>query len=825
MPDLAAPEEDTSGEVARLVRQLHETQRRLQELGGGELDAVLHPGGQSYLLHDAQERLRQSEASQRDLAAAQASILNALPAHIALLDRHGIILAINEGWQATDICDDNQGVGAPVGSSYLQACDCATGRFAEHSAEATAGVRAVLEDGQKGFAMEYPCEGPTGEHWYRLMVNQTGSHGLGGAVVMHLEITDQKNAERLLAQSEQRLSLATKSAGMGIWDWNVETNQMIWDEQMRHLHGIRPEDFSGAVDAWQKGLHPEDRVRSENELAAALAGADFNTEFRVRWPSGEVHHIEAHGVVLRSTEGKVQRMIGVNWDVTERKRMEARFRRLVSSDVQGIFFWNTAGEVTGGNDAFLRLARYTRDELEAGSVNWAAMTPPEYADADRRALKEIASNGVSSPYEKEWIRPDGSRVAVLIGAAVFEDNPTEGVCFVIDLTERKQLERQFLRVQRMESIGTLAGGIAHDLNNTLSPIIMSLDILAAQATDPDTEKLLDILSTSARRGANMVRQVLSFARGVEGERKEMQIKHLVHEIENIVRDTFPKNIRITSGIPNDLWTILGDATQLHQVLLNLCVNARDAMPGGGKIIISAENLVVDEHYAGMNPDSVTGAYILLHVEDTGTGIAPEHIERIFDPFFTTKEIDKGTGLGLSTTAAIVKSHGGFLRVYSELGQGTRFKVFLRAETDPGAELARQEPVLLPPGHGELILVVDDEEAVRLVTQRTLEGNGYRVIVAADGAEALATFAGRRTEIAAVLTDMMMPVMDGPALIQVLRRMDPPLPIIAASGLLANEQVTKAAAFGVKHFLAKPYTASVLLKTLEELLAPRRRANS
>ena len=262
---------------------------------------------------------------------------------------------------------------------------------------------------------------------------------------------------------------------------------------------------------------------------------------------------------------------------------------------------------------------------------------------------------------------------------------------------------------------------------------------------------------------------------------------------------------------------MGDATQIHQVLLNLCVNARDAMPTGGKITVSAENLNLDEHYAGINPDANPGAYIAVQVEDNGSGIDPVNIGRIFDPFFTTKEIDKGTGLGLSTTAAIVKSHGGFLRVHSELGRGTRFKIYLPAQIERAQGTAGKEPVKLPHGHGELILVVDDEEAVRLVTQRTLEVFNYRAIVATDGADAIALYADRRDEIAVVLTDVMMPVMDGLALIQVLHKMNPRLPIIAASGMPESEHIAKVAMLGVKHFLPKPYTAETLLKTLEELL--------
>ena len=392
-------------------------------------------------------------------------------------------------------------------------------------------------------------------------------------------------------------------------------------------------------------------------------------------------------------------------------------------------------------DAFLTMVGYSRDDLEAGLINWSIITPPEYAERDRQGMHEIAASGVCTPYEKEYLRKDGSRVALLNGAAAFEDNPEEGVSFAVDLTERKKLEQQFLRTQRMESIGTLAGGIAHDLNNTLGPIIMSIDLLKMNCPDQSSQELLAIISSSAQRGADMVSQVLSFARGVEGRRMEVQVKHLVREIEKIVNDTFLKNIQVRTIIPNDLWTVRGDPTQLHQVLLNLCLNARDAMPAGGILTISVENLTLDAQYAGqsLNVEAEAGPYIFIQVKDSGGGMSSETMERIFDPFFTTKELGKGTGLGLSTTAAIVKSHGGFIRVYSEVGKGTTFKIYLPAQVEPTAAEA-EHAAEMPRGNGELILVVDDEAAVREITQQTLQAFGYRAIVATDGADAVAVFA-------------------------------------------------------------------------------------
>jgi PAS domain S-box-containing protein len=505
-------------------------------------------------------------------------------------------------------------------------------------------------------------------------------------------------------------------------------------------------------------------------------------------------------------------------DITERKRVEARFRRLVDSNAQGVMFWNTNGKVTGANDAFLKLVRYTREDLQAGRINSVAMTPREYAGLDLHALKEIAARGACSPYEKEFIRKDATRVSILLGAAAFEDNPEEGVCFILDLSERKKLEHQFLRAQRMESIGMLAGGIAHDLNNILAPIMLSIEMLKGTAVDPKAKNILETIEVCANRGADIVRQVLSFARGVEGEKIEVQPKYLLNDLQNIITETFPKDIHLRVAIPNDIWTIVGDPTQLHQILLNLCVNARDAMPAGGTLTISAENCVIDEQYAAMNVQAKVGRYVSINVADSGTGMPQNIIDKMFEPFFTTKELNKGTGLGLSTVMAIVKSHDGMINVYSKPGQGTTFIVHLPAmECAAEAREKLPEAPSLPRGNGETILVIDDEASIVTITSQTLQAFGYRVLTAGDGADAIAIYADHRKEIAVVLTDMMMPVMGGAAVSRVLRRINPAVKIISASGLNANGDSVGVLEEGLKHFLMKPYTGATLLKAIRVIL--------
>jgi PAS domain S-box-containing protein len=805
-------EEHPSDEIAALVQNLHETHRRLMELTGGELDSVLHPSGQSYLLREAQEKLQRSEAAQRDLATRQMAILNAVPAQIALLDPRGAIISSNDSWKQFAAASDLQGPDFGVGDNYLEICGRVTSESCKEAHAIATGIRAVLRGETRSFSIEYPRHSPAEHRWFRLVATPLNENHRAGAVVMHIDITDAK-------KNEERLRLITDLVPHGIFAKDAAGRHIFANPALAELAGLSIEEVLGKTDFDLVSDKAQAEAYLADDRAVMQSGSKMFISEEPRTDlSGRTRFLQTLKIPFTVAETGERAVLGVCIDITERKRVDGRFRRLVDSNVQGVFFWNTNGKITGANDAFLAMVGYTREDLDAGSMGWAQMTPPEYAEADQRALAEAAATGICKSYEKEYIRKDGSRVPILLGAAMFEDNPQDGVCFVLDLTERKKLEHQFLRAQRMESIGTLAGGIAHDLNNILAPILMSIDILRDASRDPQATAILETIETSAKRGADIVRQVLSFARGIEGERIEIQTKHLLMDLESIIRDTFPKDIRLHFAVSSNPWTILGDPTQVHQILLNLCVNARDAMPQGGRLNIAVENAVLDEHYAAMNLQAKPGNYVNINVTDTGVGIPPEIIEKIFEPFFTTKEVGKGTGLGLSTVIAIVKSHGGFVNVYSEPGKGTTFKLFLPAIDAPSGAASQQRGELsFPRGSGEMILLVDDEPSLSIVASQTLQAFGYRVLCATDGADAVAVYLAHRNEVALVLTDMMMPVMDGPAMIHALRRVNPEVKIIATSGLNANYGLTKLADMRIKHFLTKPYTAETLLKTLRAVL--------
>lgn len=512
--------------------------------------------------------------------------------------------------------------------------------------------------------------------------------------------------------------------------------------------------------------------------------------------------------------------IGVFTDLSERIRSEEQIKNqaalienahdaIAVCDLDGrISYWNKSAEVIYG---------WKKEEIQEKNVNEVLYKEysPEIVDALRTVLDKGEWTG-----ELQQITKNEKGVIVDSRWTLLKDRegfPKSILLINTDITEKVKLQMQFLRTQRLESLGTLASGIAHDLNNVLAPILMAIQILKKKFADEPSQRMLDTLETSAKRGSDIVKQVLTFARGAEGKRDELQPKHLVKEVQSIINETFPKSIVLKTNIQSGIWTVFGDATHLHQVLLNLCVNARDAMPQGGTLNIALENISLDDTYVRFHPLAKQGNHVVFSVSDTGTGIPPEVMEKIFEPFFTTKGIGKGTGLGLSTVNGIIKGHGGFITVYSEVNRGTTFKVYLPASTS--SEAARQETkqINLPAGNGELILVVDDEAAVRQVTKGTLETFGYKVVTASDGIEAEAIYREQRQRIALVLTDIMMPSRDGVATVKILREINPNVKIVVASGLVSHDTLTTEITSIVKTFITKPYTAERLLKTIHEAL--------
>ena len=377
-----------------------------------------------------------------------------------------------------------------------------------------------------------------------------------------------------------------------------------------------------------------------------------------------------------------------------------------------------------------------------------------------------------------------------------------------------------MRAQRMESIGFLTGGIAHDLNNVLAPILMAVPLLRQKLQDEEGQQTLNVLENSALRGAELVNHLLTFYRNQGEERCLLQPRHLLREMSYLVQQTFDKTLQIRNLTEHDVWPVYGNAVQLRQVLMNLCVNAQDAMPQGGLLTLAAQNMILDENYAGMTKDAKAGPYVVISVQDQGVGIPQEHLAKLFDPFFTTKAGNQGTGLGLSTSLGIIKSHGGFIEVHSQVGHGSVFRIFLPAlpPAATGGTPAALDPNKLPKGNGQLILVVDDEASVRKIVRETLEKFGYRVQEAGDGVEAVTLFAQQRPNIHAVIMDLCMPIMDGKTTINTLRHIDPEVRILVIAGAGNFTKEGGMQDLGAKGFLSKPFSGEQLLVTLNEVLA-------
>jgi len=580
----------------------------------------------------------------------------------------------------------------------------------------------------------------------------------------------------------------------------------------------------------ERDIYFDPAQRKANLMLVESRGTEVRLEAHWRTRSGEPIWVELTGHPVPDPDGQTAMFEGLAIDVTERKMSELALREserklsTLMANLPGIAYRcrnDRAWTMEFISEGCRELTGYAAHELAFNRVvSFNDIIVPEDREAVWNSVQDALA--ASAPYQMSYrIRTADGRIRWVWekGEAVLAADGTvqalEG--FITDITEKKDLEAQFLRAQRLESIGTLASGIAHDLNNVLAPITMSIAMLRGKIVDPSGLKWLNTIEASAVRAAGIVRQVLSFGRGVEGERVTVQPRHVVNEIVKIARETFPRSIAINAAVPKDLWAVSADPTQLHQVLLNLSVNARDAMEEGGALVIAAENVTLDEHYARLHIDAKPGRYISLSVSDTGTGIPRDVLDKVFDPFFTTKPPGKGTGLGLSTVQAIVRGHGGFINVYTEAGRGTTFRVYLPVSDHDGAPAAPAVRGALPAGRGETVLIVDDEPSIREITRGMLESTGYRVLSASDGSEALKLYGLRKGEIAAVITDLMMPVLDGTATIRALKALDPAVRIVASSGFGTEATVSAAKAVGAAFFLQKPYSSGTLLRTLDKLL--------
>jgi PAS domain S-box-containing protein len=639
---------------------------------------------------------------------------------------------------------------------------------------------------------------------------------VGGVVINYRDITERKRSEEELI----RLRKAVVSSGEVIFMTDRDGIFSFVNPTFTSVYGYTASEVVGRTTPriLKSGLMQQKHYANfwKTILNKDLAIGELTNKTK----NGRLLTIHSSVNPILDDQGQIVGFLAIQRDVTEQKNVEEKIREqaaLLDIAQDAIIVRTMDDRIVYWNKGAQRLYGWSAEEAIGKDANELLFKelPPRLNEANAAVLDQGEWSG-----ELTQICKNQTEVIVETRWTLVRDRnglPLSKLIVNTDITGKKKLEKQFLRAQRMESVGTLAGGIAHDLNNVLAPVLISLQILRKKLPNPEDRSMLDRLEATVQRGADLVKQVLSFSRGMEIDRSLLQVRHLIEESKRFVKETFPAGIEITTNTPPDLWPVSGDSTQLHQILLNLCVNARDAMPNGGTLSIEASNLIVDENFTRIDVEAKTGPHIVISVSDTGIGIPADIRDKIFEPFFTTKEVGKGTGLGLSTVYAIVRGHNGFIHVYSEVDKGTTVKVYLPAIPSEQIEKPVEEAIQSYRGNGELVLLVDDETAICEIARMTLESNGYRVLTSGDGADALTQYFSHRPNIKLVITDISMPIMDGPALIRALRRLDPALNIIAATGLGDRMKVAEVQKSNVQAFLSKPFTAERLLETIHAVL--------
>jgi PAS domain S-box-containing protein len=800
------PENQEANALAKRQRACDELEQKVQE--------------RTAVLRQANADL-QAELAARTRAAEQARAAEATfrlciehhPAAVAMFDREMRYLAVSPRW-----LQDYGLTGEVIGRSHYELFPEIPARWKEIHQRCLAGATERADedrfDRADGSVDWVKWEA---RPWFDL------AGAVGGIIIYAENITERKRAEIALQQSKVRLAGVIDSAMDAIISVNEEHRIVLFNHAAETMFGYAASEMLGQT------LTPllPDRFRASHDEHIRQFGLTGTTT-RTMGAMGAISGVRRDG-----TEFPIEASISqiktdgaklftvILRDITRRKAAEEQIREqaaLLNHAQEAILVIDAQGQVIFWNPGAEQMYGWTRAEVLGRNINEWIFRDQQ---AQRKEARRIFFATGEWAGEMRQFTKDGRAITVESHCTLVRDeNGRHKATLIIntDITEKKQLEAQFLRAQRLEGIGTLAGGIAHDLNNILAPLTMGVQMLQTRHPDEFSQKMLDVMKTNLERGAAMIQQILSFARGTTGQHVVVQAQHLLKELVKLMRETFPKEITIQQQISPNLWLVEGDPTQLHQVLMNLCVNARDAMPEGGKLTLAAENQTLDELSARMLPGAQAGNFVVITVTDTGTGIAGEHLDHIFDPFFTTKEPGQGTGLGLATVYGIVKAHGGFINVYSEPGHGTQFKIYLPAQATTQSNLTKESDLTATPvGHGELILVVDDEAAIRAMTRASLEAFGYRVLTASDGVEAIRLYAQHKDDVRLVVTDMMMPLMDGPTMIRTLQKMNPQVVVLGSSGLSETGKATEARALGVKEILTKPYNAETLLRTVAQML--------
>jgi PAS domain S-box-containing protein len=649
------------------------------------------------------------------------------------------------------------------------------------------------------------------------------------AVAIVVDVTESRLAERAMKSTDERLRFVAKATTDVIWDWDIKTNALVWNDSVEKVFGHKQHQIYPEIEWWYKHIHPEDRERVLAGLQAILehGGKNWSDHYRYQRADGSYANVSDRGYVARDSAGVALRMIGAMTDVTEKTRSEAAIRfqaqllnavqqAVVATDPEGIvIFWSKFAE---------NLYGWTAEEAVGRTIQ--ELTPsPFLRDHDAQiAVRGAAGESWTGEFLVQG--KSGKAFPALLTTAPVLDEMGRVLGFVrvsIDLTERRNLEEQFRQSQKMDAVGRLAGGIAHDFNNLLTVIRLNTEIILEgfDPTDPRSDDVKQIKS-AAERASSLTRQLLAFSRKQILQPRVLDMNSVVGTVEPMLRRLIGEDITIISHCAARGY-VVADPGQLEQVLVNLVVNARDAMLQGGRINIETKNVDLDENYTSEHAPVVAGRYVMLAVTDNGVGMSRDTREHAFDPFFTTKEAGKGTGLGLATVYGIVKQSGGYVWIYSEPGHGTALKLYFPEVSAAAAFGGMGDHAVVgktAKRGSETILLVEDEEAVRGLACRILEKQGYRVIPAQHGRDAMEIATKEEGRIDLVLTDVVMPGMNGRGLVERLTGIRPTIKSLYMSGYTDDDIIRRGFIEPSKSFLQKPFTSEALLQTVRKVLDER-----
>jgi two-component system cell cycle sensor histidine kinase/response regulator CckA len=653
------------------------------------------------------------------------------------------------------------------------------------------------------------------------------------------EMVSERTAElsrinRALRESEDRYALAVEGSNDGIWDWNLVTGEVYLSPRWKKMLGYGDDEIDNDSGAWKKLMHPDDYPRTKEILENYLAGRIPNYEFesRLRHKNGSWRWIFNRGICLRDEQGEPYRMAGSHSDVTERKlaeeelkRKELLLRTILETLPVGVAVFNREGDLVLENQARRKIWGHTSDSGSSFSdyKGWFTDSGKPVRTEDWPTYK-ACSKGIEEKKIIDIECFDGSKRTVVIAAAPMwiDENLFAGVSVTEDITEQRNLEHQLLQAQKIESVGLLAGGVAHEFNNLLTAIIGCCEELR-ETTDTYNEASLSNIKTiisAAKEAAELTRNLLTFSRKQALNLQPKSLADLINAAGKLLAQTLPENIQLSLELTEERLTILADGGQIKQVLVNLAINARDAMPDGGQLKIKARKATIGEEEAAKYGLVKGGDYAVTSISDTGTGMDEKIMEKIFEPFFTTKEVGKGTGLGLSIIYGIIRQHNGAVTVESKIGKGTTFTFFLPLlDIEVRRDEAREK--VLPSGGGETILVAEDEELVRVFLEKALLRAGYRVITATDGEAAISAFKDHKDKIALVISDMVMPKKTGKDLYKAISELKPEIRIIFITGYSPDMVDLKGMPDGSVSFITKPFSKNDLLEKVMEFISGSR----